>query len=37
MGLKGQVGRLAVGLRADFVQLDDDANLVRVWQGGVQL
>ncbi len=37
MGLEGQVGRLAVGARADFVQLDGDANLVRVWQGGVQL
>ena len=37
MGLEGQVGRLAVGARADFVQLDGDANLIHVWQGGVQL
>jgi N-acetylglucosamine-6-phosphate deacetylase len=37
MGLEGHVGRLGVGARADFVQLDGDANLVQVWQGGVQL
>ena len=37
LGLEGQVGRLAVGARADFVQLDGDANLIHVWQGGVQL
>jgi N-acetylglucosamine-6-phosphate deacetylase len=37
IGLEGQVGRLAVGARADFVQLDGDSNLVRVWQRGVQL
>ena len=37
MGLEGHVGRLVVGARADFVQLDGDANLVQVWQGGVQL
>ena len=37
IGLEGQVGRLAVGARADFVQLDGDANLIHVWQDGVQL
>jgi N-acetylglucosamine-6-phosphate deacetylase len=37
MRLEGHVGRLVVGARADFVQLDGDANLVQVWQGGVQL
>ncbi|OYU76941.1 MAG: N-acetylglucosamine-6-phosphate deacetylase [Alphaproteobacteria bacterium PA3] len=37
LGLDGQVGRLAVGAKADFVQLDGDANLTHVWQGGVQL
>jgi N-acetylglucosamine-6-phosphate deacetylase len=37
LGLEGQVGRLRMGARADFVQLDGDSNLVRVWQGGVQL
>lgn len=37
MGLQGQVGRLALGAQADLVQLDADANLVRVWQSGVQL
>jgi N-acetylglucosamine-6-phosphate deacetylase len=37
LGLEGQVGRLTVGARADFVQLDHDANLVRVWQRSVQL
>ena len=37
MGLEGHVGRLTVGARADFVQLDGDANLIHVWQGGVQL
>jgi N-acetylglucosamine-6-phosphate deacetylase len=37
MGLEGQVGRLVAGARADFVRLDGDANLVQVWQSGVQL
>jgi N-acetylglucosamine-6-phosphate deacetylase len=37
IGLDAQVGHLTVGARADLVQLDGDANLVRVWQGGVQL
>jgi N-acetylglucosamine-6-phosphate deacetylase len=37
LGLEAQVGRLTVGARADFVQLDGDSNLMRVWQGGVQL
>jgi N-acetylglucosamine-6-phosphate deacetylase len=37
IGLEDQVGRLAVGARADFVQLDGDANLIHVWQDGVQL
>jgi N-acetylglucosamine-6-phosphate deacetylase len=37
LGLEAQVGRLTVGARADFVQLDGDANLIHVWQGGVQL
>ncbi len=36
MGLDREVGRLAVGARADFVRLDATANLVAVWQGGVQ-
>ncbi len=37
LGLEGQVGRLRMGARADFVQLDGDSNVVQVWQGGVQL
>jgi N-acetylglucosamine-6-phosphate deacetylase len=37
LGLEAQVGRLRMGARADFVRLDGDANLVQVWQGGVQL
>jgi N-acetylglucosamine-6-phosphate deacetylase len=36
MGLDREVGRLVVGARADFVRLDAKANLVAVWQGGVQ-
>jgi N-acetylglucosamine-6-phosphate deacetylase len=27
-------GRIAVGLRADLVELDDDLNVQRVWVGG---
>jgi N-acetylglucosamine-6-phosphate deacetylase len=37
MGLEIQVGQLVVGAQADFVQLDADANLVKVWQHGRQL
>jgi N-acetylglucosamine-6-phosphate deacetylase len=29
------VGRIAPGCRADFVALDTELNVVRVWQGGV--
>ncbi len=37
MGLEVQVGQLVVGAQADFVQLNADANLVKVWQHGRQL
>ena len=37
MGLDIQVGQLVVGAQADFVQLNADANLVKVWQHGRQL
>ena len=31
------VGRIAPGCRADFVALDTELNVVRVWQGGVAM
>jgi len=37
MGIEVQVGQLVIGAQADFVQLDADANLVKVWQNGRQL
>lgn len=37
MGLEVQVGQLAVGAQADFLQLDAQANLLKVWQNGRQL
>jgi len=30
-------GIIAVGARADLVVLDDDLNVIEVWQGGVRI
>ena len=35
MGIDGEVGRIAPGLRADLVLLDDDLRVTRSWIGGV--
>ncbi len=35
LGLAGQLGALAPGLRADLVHLDEDLNVRRSWIGGV--
>lgn len=35
LGLAGQTGRIATGLRADLLVLDDDCRVVESWIGGV--
>ncbi len=35
LDLADEIGRIAVGLRADFVLLDDDLDVVDTWIGGV--
>ncbi|HSD73351.1 MAG TPA: N-acetylglucosamine-6-phosphate deacetylase, partial [Steroidobacteraceae bacterium] len=35
LGLESERGRIAAGLRADFVVLDDDLKVHQVWCGGV--
>jgi N-acetylglucosamine-6-phosphate deacetylase len=34
LGLSGELGSVAPGMRADLVQLDADMNVVRTWIGG---
>ncbi len=34
LGLEGELGAIAPGLRADLVEADDDLNVARTWIGG---
>ncbi len=36
IGRSGEIGRLAPGTRADFLHLDDEMNILGVWQGGIR-
>ena len=36
IGRSGEIGRLAPGTRADFLHLDDDLDILGVWQGGIR-